>query len=34
MTGKAWKIAVTTIILLGAFGGLLWSTLRDGTEYY
>ena len=34
MTGKAWKIAVTTIVLLGAFGGLLWSTLRDGTEYY
>ena len=34
MTGKAWKIAVTTVVLLGAFGGLLWSTLRDGTEYY
>ena len=34
MNGKAWKIAVTTIVLLGAFGGLLWSTLRDGTEYY
>ncbi len=34
MTGKAWKIGITTIVLLGAFGGLLWSTLRDGTEYY
>jgi cytochrome c-type biogenesis protein CcmE len=34
MKGKAWKIAVTTLVLLGAFGGLLWSTLREGTEYY
>jgi cytochrome c-type biogenesis protein CcmE len=25
---------VTTVVLLLAFSGLLWSTLRDGTEYY
>jgi cytochrome c-type biogenesis protein CcmE len=34
MTGKAWKIALTTVVLLASFGGLLWSTLREGTEYY
>jgi len=34
MNTKALKIGVTTVALVLAFGGLLWSTLRDGTEYY
>lgn len=34
MHSKALKIALTTVVLVLAFGGLLWSTLRDGTEYY
>ena len=34
MKSKAIKIAVTAFVLLLAFGGLLYSTLRDGTEYY
>jgi cytochrome c-type biogenesis protein CcmE len=34
MRSKGLKIAITTVVLLAAFGGLLWSTLRDGTEYY
>ena len=28
------KIGVTSVVLVGAFAGLLWSTLREGTEYY
>jgi cytochrome c-type biogenesis protein CcmE len=34
MTHRYIKIVVTAIVLLLAFGGLLWSTLRDGAEYY
>jgi cytochrome c-type biogenesis protein CcmE len=34
MKGKAVKVALSTVVLVLAFGGLLWSTLRDGTEYY
>jgi cytochrome c-type biogenesis protein CcmE len=34
MKHKAIKIAVTTAVLVLAFGGLLWSTLSEGTEYY
>ena len=34
MTHRYIKIAVTSVVLVGAFAGLLWSTLRDGTEYY
>jgi cytochrome c-type biogenesis protein CcmE len=34
MNNKALKIGLTTVVLVLAFGGLLWSTLRDGTEYY
>ena len=34
MTHRYIKIGVTTVVLVGAFAGLLWSTLRDGTEYY
>jgi cytochrome c-type biogenesis protein CcmE len=28
------KIAATTVVLVLAFAGLLWSTLRDGAEYF
>jgi len=31
---KAVKIAVTTLVLTLAFTGLLWSTLKEDTQYY
>lgn len=34
MTHRHIKIGVTTVVLVLAFSGLLWSTLRDGTEYF
>jgi cytochrome c-type biogenesis protein CcmE len=34
MQHKAIKIAATTVVLVFALTGLLWSTLREGTEYY
>ena len=34
MTHRNIKIGVTVVVLTLAFSGLLWSTLRDGTEYY
>ena len=34
MKAKPIKIAATAAILVVAFGGLLYSTLREGTEYY
>ena len=34
MTHRYIKIGVTSAVLILAFSGLLWSTLRDGTEYY
>jgi cytochrome c-type biogenesis protein CcmE len=34
MTPRYIKMGVTTVVLASAFAGLLWSTLRDGTEYY
>jgi cytochrome c-type biogenesis protein CcmE len=34
MTHRYIKIGVTALVLAAAFGGLLWSTLREGTEYY
>jgi cytochrome c-type biogenesis protein CcmE len=34
MTHRHIKIAATTVVLVLAFSGLLWSTLREGTEYY
>jgi cytochrome c-type biogenesis protein CcmE len=34
MTQRAVKIGLTSVILLAAFGGLLYSTLSEGTEYY
>ncbi len=34
MRQRAIKIGLTTVVLALAFGGLLYSTLREGTEYY
>ncbi len=34
MTHRNIKIAATAVVLVGAFAGLLWSTLQDGTEYF
>jgi cytochrome c-type biogenesis protein CcmE len=34
MTHRYIKIGLTTAVLVLAFSGLLWSTLREGTEYY
>lgn len=34
MKSKPIKIAATSLVLMLAFSGLLYSTLRDGTEYY
>jgi cytochrome c-type biogenesis protein CcmE len=34
MTHRYIKIGATTAVLVLAFTGLLWSTLREGTEYY
>ena len=34
MTHRYIKIGVTALVLGLAFSGMLWSTLRDGTEYF
>jgi cytochrome c-type biogenesis protein CcmE len=34
MSAKAIKIAVTCAVLIAALGGLLYTTLAEGTEYY
>lgn len=34
MTHRYIKIAATVAVLTLAFAGLMWSTLRDGAEYY
>jgi len=34
MKTKALKIVVTVVVLLGALGGLMYSSLAEGTEYY
>ena len=34
MTHRYIKLGATGLVLVGAFVGLLWTTLRDGTEYY
>jgi cytochrome c-type biogenesis protein CcmE len=34
MTHRYIKIGGTSLVLVLSFAGLLWSTLRDGTEYY
>jgi cytochrome c-type biogenesis protein CcmE len=34
MTHRYIKVGATAFVLVLAFTGLLWSTLREGTEYY
>jgi cytochrome c-type biogenesis protein CcmE len=34
MTHRYIKIALTSVVLITAFTGLMWSTLREGTEYF
>ena len=34
MTHRYIKLWLTTAVLVAAFTGLLWSTLREGTEYF
>jgi cytochrome c-type biogenesis protein CcmE len=34
MSHRYIKIGATSVVLILAFTGLLWSTLREGTEYY
>ena len=34
MNRRYLKIGLTIVVLLLAFSGLLWSTLREGAEYY
>ena len=34
MKHKAARIALTAVVLVGAFGALLYTTLSEGAEYY
>jgi cytochrome c-type biogenesis protein CcmE len=34
MTAKTIKIMVTALVLVGALGGLMYTSLAEGTEYY
>ena len=34
MTHRYIKLGLTATVLVLAFVGLMWSTLRDGTEYF
>jgi len=34
MTHRYIKIGVTAVVLILAFGGLLWSTISSGTDYF
>ena len=34
MTHRYIKIAITSLVLVSAFGFLMWTTLRDGAEYF
>lgn len=34
MRSKAFKIALTCVVLVAALGGLMYTTLSEGTEYY
>ena len=34
MTAKTIKIMATTVVLVGALGGLMYTSLAEGTEYY
>lgn len=33
MSKKATRIGLTSLVLALAFGGLLWTSLSEGTEY-
>jgi cytochrome c-type biogenesis protein CcmE len=34
MTQRSIKIALTVVVLASAFGFMMWTTLRDGAEYF
>ena len=34
MRTKAFKIALTSVVLVAALGGLMYTTMAEGTEYY
>jgi len=34
MTHRYIKITITAVVLAGAFGFMMWTTLRDGAEYF
>jgi len=34
MPSKALKIGLTTVVLTAAVGGLLWTTMSEGAQYY
>src|SRR5215510_3153837 len=34
MTHRYMKVGITVVVLVLAFSGMLWSTLREGTEYF
>jgi cytochrome c-type biogenesis protein CcmE len=34
MTQRSIKIAVTAVVLASAFGFMMWTSLRDGAEYF
>ena len=34
MTHRSIKIGVTAVVLASAFGFMMWTTLRDGAEYF
>ena len=34
MTSKTMKILATAVVLVGALGGLMYTSLAEGTEYY
>ena len=34
MTQRSIRIAVTAVVLASAFGFMMWTTLRDGVEYF
>jgi cytochrome c-type biogenesis protein CcmE len=34
MNAKTMKVLATTIVLVGALGGLMYTSLAEGTEYY
>ena len=34
MTQRSIKIALTLVVLASAFGFMMWTTLRDGAEYF